>query len=131
MANTLLGIKELTREAVELFTNSNAFLKSIEEDYAYVSPPQWTKTNPSYQTAAELAQEAEEFLGYLPERFVDVTTLTLDDFSELVLAPTVNHLADAVAYSIMGASKYEDGLGVSIGSKLHIRMPDDFKIRTS
>jgi hypothetical protein len=33
MANTLLTLGQITREAVRLFRNSNAFLSSIDKQY--------------------------------------------------------------------------------------------------
>lgn len=130
MANTLLTINQITREAVRLFRNSNWFLRTIgrqfdEEfgrsggkigsslrirlpnDYTLRSGPTASPQNTAeQQTTLTLATQ----LG------VDVSfssaerALSLDDYSARILAPAVNTLAGGVAVAVMaqieGASNF-------------------------
>lgn len=55
--NSLLTIEMITREAIKLFVQSNAFLQNIDlqyrERYAFASGPQWTD--------AELEADGEQY----------------------------------------------------------------------
>lgn len=121
MSNSLLTINMITREAVELFRNSNAFLMSIDRQY----DDSFAKTGAKIGTAlrirlpndyvvrtgaaASVQDTAEQntTLTLATQKGVDMSfssverTMSLDDFSERVLSPAVNNLAGAVAYDIM------------------------------
>lgn len=119
--NTLLTIDLITREAVRLWKNSNAFVQHIESQYdssfartgAKIGtalrirlPNDFTvRTGP----AASVQDTAEQSttLVLATQKGVDVSfssvdrTMSLDDFSRRILAPMVNNLAGAVAADIM------------------------------
>lgn len=124
MANNLLTISMITREAIELFVNSNMFIRNIDKQY----DPEFGKTNakigsqlrirlPNDYTvrhgpAVQLqdTQEQQTVLTMATQDGVDVNfssadlLLSLDDFSERILLPMMNNLAGDVAGTIMGNS---------------------------
>lgn len=121
MANTLLTLSVITREAVRLWQNSNAFLMNISRQY----DDQYAKTGAKAGTQLRIRLPNDYTVGtgatIVPqdttEQSVTMTlatqknvavaftaaekTLALDDFSERVMAPAVNNLAGAVAADIM------------------------------
>ena len=121
MANTLLTINMITREAVRLWKNSNAFVQHVDMQYddsfaktgAKIGsalrirlPNDFTvRTGP----AAQIQDTAEQSttLVLATQKGVDVSfntvdrTMSLDDFSRRILAPMVNNLAGAVASDVM------------------------------
>jgi hypothetical protein len=121
MANSLLTINMITREAVRLWKNSNAFIQHVDMQYddnfaktgAKIGstlrirlPNDFTvRTGP----AAQVQDTAEQntTLALATQKGVDVSfnsvdrTMSLDDFSRRVLAPMVNNLAGAVAADVM------------------------------
>lgn len=125
MANVLLTINMITREAVRLWKNSNAFLQNVDMQYddsfavtgAKIGnslrirlPNDFTVTDgPGLQV--QDTSEQSTTLVMATQRHVDVAystadrTLTLDDYSRRVLAPMVNNLAGNVAVAIMGGSE--------------------------
>jgi hypothetical protein len=125
VANSALVISQITREAIELFVNSNAFLKNINRqfddefgragskigsqlrirlpnDYTVVSGPAL-----SVQDTAE----QQTVLTMATQQHVDVSftqadlLLSFDDFSERILLPMMNDLAGSVAATIMASSE--------------------------
>jgi hypothetical protein len=120
-SNTLLTIDMITREAVMLFQNSNAFIGNIDKQY----DDQFAKTGAKIGTslrirlpndyvvtdgpalAIQSTGEQKTTLTVATQRHVDVAfssvdrTMSLDDYSERVLAPMVNNLAGNVAMTIM------------------------------
>lgn len=125
MANSLLTINMITREAVELWKNTNSFIRNIDRQYddqyarggAKIGstlrirlPNDYTvRTGP----AASVQDTAEQSttLTLATQAGVDVSfstfdrTMSLDDFSERVLAPMVNNVAGYVASTIMSGSE--------------------------
>jgi len=125
MANTLLTINLITREAVRLWKNSNAFLQNVDmqydesfavsgakigstlrirlpNDFTVVKGPALSVQDTSEQsTTLTLATQAHVDVAYSTAD----RTLSLDDYSRRVLAPMVNNLAGQVAVDIMGASE--------------------------
>lgn len=121
MANTLLTINMITREAVRLFINTNAFIQHIDRQY----DDSFAQTGAKIGTTLRIrlpndftvatgpalsAQDTAEQSITLPlatQKHVDVSystvdrTMSLDDFSRRVLAPMVNNLAGAVAADVM------------------------------
>jgi hypothetical protein len=115
----------ITREAVRLWKNSNAFIQNVDMQYdssfavsgAKIGsslrirlPNDFTVTKGpalSVQDTAEqsttlvLATQAHVDVGYSTAD----RALSLDDYSRRVLAPMVNNLAGQVAVDIMGASE--------------------------
>lgn len=129
MANSLLTISDITRESIILFMNSNAFLGNIDTQYDdYYSqtgakigqqlrirlPNDYIVSDgPALQVQDTNEQQIVMTLAF--QRHVDVSfnsvdrTLSLDDYSERVLAPQVNNLAGNVAATIMSGGTVSFG----------------------
>lgn len=125
MANTLLTINMITREAVRLWKNSNAFLQNVDMQYDDSFAVSGAKIGSSLRirlpndftvaTGPALdvqdTSEQQTTLVLATQKHVDVAfsladrTLSLDDYSRRVLAPMVNNLAGAVAVDIMSGSE--------------------------
>lgn len=125
MANTILTIGMITREAVRLWRNTNAFLQHIDTQYddsfaqggAKIGtalrirlPNDYTvRTGPAAQI--QDTTEPSTTLVLATQKGVDVAfstaerALSLDDYSKRILAPAVNNTAGAVAYDIMSGSE--------------------------
>lgn len=125
MANSLLTIDMITREAVRLWKNSNAFIQNVDMQYdnsfaqggAKIGdslrirlPNDFTvATGPALQVQDTAEQSTTLVLA--TQKHVDVSystqqrTLQLDDYSRRVLAPMVNNLTGAVAVDIMSGSE--------------------------
>lgn len=125
MANSLLTINMITREAVRLWKNSNAFIQNVDmqyddsfavsgakigsslrirlpNDFTVVKGPALSVQDTTEQsTTLVLATQAQVAVGYSTAD----RTLSLDDYSRRVLAPMVNNLAGQVAVDIMAASE--------------------------
>ncbi len=121
MANALLTINMITREAVRLWKNSNAFLQNVDMQYddsfavngAKIGtqlrirlPNDFTvATGPAL--SVQDTNEQSTTLTMATQKHVDVSfstadrTLSLDDYSRRILAPMVNVLAGAVALDLM------------------------------
>lgn len=121
MPNSLLTINLITREAVRLWKNSNAFIQNIDMQYdesfavsgAKIGsslrirlPNDFTVTTGPALQAQDTAEQSTT-LVLATQKHVDVSystvdrTLSLDDYSRRVLAPMVNNLAGAVAVDVM------------------------------
>lgn len=122
MANSLLTIDMITREAVRLFRNSNWFLRTIgrqfDEEFGRAGakigsqlrirlPNDYTlRTGPT--AVPQSTNEQNTTLVLATQMGVDVSfssaerALSLDDYSQRILAPAVNVLAGGVAVAIMG-----------------------------
>ena len=122
MANSLLTIDMVTREAVRLFRNSNWFLRTIgrqfDEEFGRAGakigsqlrirlPNDYTlRTGPT--AVPQSTNEQNTVLVLATQMGVDVSfssaerALSLDDYSQRILAPAVNVLAGGVAVQIMG-----------------------------
>lgn len=125
MANNLLTINMITREAVRLWKNTNAFIQNVDMQYddsfAVVGakigstlrirlPNDFTVTTGPALSVQDTAEQSTT-LVLATQKHVDVAystadrTLSLDDYSRRVLAPMVNNLAGAVAVDIMNGSE--------------------------
>jgi hypothetical protein len=115
----------ITREAVRLWKNSNAFIQNVDMQYdesfavggAKIGdslrirlPNDFTvATGPGLQVQDTAEQSTTLVLA--TQKHVDVNystvqrTMQLDDYSRRVLAPMVNNLTGAVAVDIMGGSE--------------------------
>ncbi len=124
MANNLLTISMITREAIELFVNSNMFIRNIDRQY----DPEFGKTNAKIGSQLRIrlpndyvvrhgpavslqdTSEQQTVLTMATQDGVDVNfstadlLLSLDDFSERILLPMMNNLAGDVASTIMNNS---------------------------
>lgn len=121
MANSLLTINMITREAIRLWKNTNKFIQIIDQQY----DDQFARTGAKIGTTLRIrlpndftvrsgqaaqvqdTSEVQTTLTLATQKGVDVAyssvdrTMSLDDFSRRVLAPMVNNLAGAVAADVM------------------------------
>jgi hypothetical protein len=121
MSNSLLTIDQITNEAVRLFTQTNAFLRTVSRQYddqfartgAKIGstlrvrlPNDYTVTTGAAITP-QGTNEQSTSLTVATQANVPISfgtaekTMQLDDFSERVLAPAVNRLAAYVASDLM------------------------------
>jgi len=125
MANTILTINMITREAVRLFKNSNLFIQNIDHQYDSSFAIDGAKIGSSLRIrlpsdytvrqgpAMSLQDTTEQFttLNVTTQSGVDVPftsaerTMSLDDYAERVMAPLINNLAGNVAATIMLGSE--------------------------
>lgn len=125
MANSILTINMITREAVELWKNTNAFIQNIDKQYddqfakhgAKIGtslrirlPNDFTVTTGPALSVQNTAEQSTT-LVLATQKHVDVAfstqerTMSLDDYSERVLAPMVNNLAGAVAADVISGTE--------------------------
>lgn len=125
MPNSLLTINMVTREAVRLWKNSNAFIQNVDMQYddsfavtgAKIGstlrirlPNDFTVATGPALSVQDTAEQSTT-LVLATQKHIDVAystadrTLSLDDYSRRVLAPMVNNLAGAVAVDIMRGSE--------------------------
>lgn len=121
MANSLLTIDMITREAVRLFRNSNAFINQIDRQY----DDQFARTGAKIGTSLRIrlpndytvrtgatasvqdTTEQSTTMTLATQKGVDLSfssvdrAMSLDDYSTRILAPAVNNLGAAVASDIM------------------------------
>ena len=133
MANSLLTIDMITREAIMLFRNSNAFIQNLDRQYDDQFANDGAKIGYNLRIrlpndyvvrtgAAMSVQDTSEQstpLVVSTQKGVDVSfstqerTMSLDDYSERVLQPMINDLAGNVAASLWtsrrGAAMRSDG----------------------
>lgn len=125
MANTLLTIGMITREAIRLWRNSNAFVRNIDMQYDDRFAQTGAKIGSQLQIrlpndyivrngpnlAVQNTNETSIQLVVATQQGVDVAfssvdrALSMDDYSERVLAPAVNNLAGAVASNVMASTE--------------------------
>jgi hypothetical protein len=122
MANSLLTIDKITREAIRLFINTNAFIQSIDRQYddqfaqsgakignaLRIRLPNDYTVRTGAVAAPQDTAEQQTTLTLATQKGVDVSfssvqrSLSLDDFSTRVLKPMMNNLVGEVAADIMG-----------------------------
>lgn len=125
MSQNLLTVNMITREAVELFKNSNAFLMNIDRqfdsefqragmkigqtlrirlpnDYVVRSGPalQVQDTSEQNTTLTVATQKGVDLAFTTVER-----TMSLQDYSERILAPAINNLCGAIAADVMSGAE--------------------------
>lgn len=123
--NTLLTIDMITREAVRLFKNSNLFIMNMDtqydgsfaidgakigqilrirlpNDYVVTDGPAMSlqSTTEQYTTLEVTSQKNVAVPFTTAER-----TMSIDDYSEIIMAPMINNLAGKVASTVMLASE--------------------------
>lgn len=135
MANSLLTINMITREAVRLWKNSNAFIQNVDMQYddsfavsgAKIGsalrirlPNDFTVTTGPGLNVQDTS-EVSTTLVLATQKHVDVSfstadrSLSLDDYSRRILAPMVNNLTGAVATDLM--SGVEGGICNWVGNQ--------------
>lgn len=121
MANSLLTIDMITNEAVRLFSQTNAFLRNVDRQY----DDQFARNGAKIGDTLRVRLPNDYLVGDGPtitpqgtnEKSVPLTvatqkhvaidfgaaekTMSLDDFSERILAPAVNRLAATVAADLI------------------------------
>lgn len=144
MANTILTIDMITREAVRLWKNSNAFLQNIDRQY----DDQFSRSGAKIGTALRIrlpndftvrngataspqdTTEQKTSLTLATQKGVDVQfssaerALSLDDYSERILAPAINNLAGAVAADIMSGAESISNFVSKVDGSSNIISPD-------
>lgn len=122
MANTLLTISMITREALRLFRNSNSLVKNINKEYRsefgktgwkigdtlQIRKPldytvrQTATASPQNSIEQEITLTVNNYFGVDSQFTSQDLALSLDVFSDRVLAPMANNLGGGVASNIMG-----------------------------
>ena len=134
--NSLLTINQITNEAVRLFTQSNAFLRTVSRQYddqfartgAKIGSTLRVRLPNDYTVSTGAAitpqgtNEQNTSLTVATQANVPVSfgtaekTLSLDDFSERILATAVNRLAAYVAADLMNVANQSANLvGLYVG----------------
>jgi hypothetical protein len=121
MANNILTISMITREAIELFVNSNALIKNIDRQFDDEFGRSGSKIGSQLRIrlpndfvvtrgpgiSVQDTSEQQTVLTLANQDHVDVSftqadlLLSLDDFAERILLPMMNNLAGDVATQIM------------------------------
>lgn len=124
MANSLLTIDMITNEAVRLFTQTNAFMRTVNRQYddqfardgakigntLRIRLPNDYVVNNGPAITPQGTNEQNTALTVATQKNVPVSfgtaekTMSLDDFSERILAPAVNRLAASVAADLMNVA---------------------------
>ena len=125
MANTYLTIDLITKEAVRLFKNSNLFIKNIDTQYDSQFARDGAKIGDTLRIrlpsdfivtegpAMQLQSNTQQYTTLTVSSQLSVATpyttaertMSIDNYSELVMAPMVNNLAGKVALDIMLGSE--------------------------
>ena len=123
--NSLLTINQITNEAVRLFTQSNAFLRTVSRQYddqfarsgakigntLRIRLPNDYVVNTGPAITPQGTNEQNTTLTVATQANVPVSfgtaekTMSLDDYSERILAPAINRLAAYVANDLMGVAQ--------------------------
>ncbi len=129
MSNVLLTIGGITREAIRLFMNSNAFIGNIEKQYdnqfarngakigqqLRIRLPNDYVVSDGPALSVQDTNEQQTTITVATQRHVDTSfnsvdmTMSLDDYSEIILAPKINNLAGNVAATIMSGVTVAQG----------------------
>jgi len=123
--NSLLTIDMITAEAVRLFKNSNLFIMNMDTQYDPAFAVDGAKIGSTLRIrlpndyvvtdgpAMQLQNTTEQFvtLSVTSQKNVAVPflsqerTMSIDNYSEIVIAPMINNLAGKVASTVMLASE--------------------------
>lgn len=125
MSNSLLTINQITNEAVRLFTQSNAFLRTVSRQYddqfarsgakigntLRIRLPNDYVVNTGPAITPQGTNEQNTTLTVATQANVPVSfgtaekTMSLDDYSERILAPAINRLAAYMANDLMSVAQ--------------------------
>jgi hypothetical protein len=125
MANTYLTIDMITKEAVRLFKNSNLFIMNMDTQYDKQFAVDGAKIGDTLRIrlpsdfivtdgpAMQLQDNTQQFTSLTVSSQKNVATpystaertMSIDDFSDLTIAPMINNLAGKVALDIMTGSE--------------------------
>ena len=124
MANTLLTLDMITREALRLFTNTNRFIQALDRQYDNQFANSGAKIGSTLRirlpndytvrqgAAAQVQNTNETNTAFVlaTQSGVDISfssverTMQLDDYAERNIAPMMNNLVGDVASNIMSGS---------------------------
>jgi len=127
--NVLLTIGGITRRAVMLFLNSNAFIGNINRQYddqfaitgAKIGQQLRIRLPNDYTVADGPALQVQDTneqsttITVATQRHVDTSfnsqelTMSIDDYAEIILAPKINNLAGNVAATVMSGVTIAQG----------------------
>lgn len=144
LSNTILTISQITREAIRLFRNSNAFLQNIDRQYESefgnhgakigsqlrIRLPNDFVVRSGATASPQDTTEQQTTLTVATQKGVDVQfssaerALSLDDFSKRILAPQVNNLAGAIASDIISGSEAIPNLVSKVDGSGNLLTPD-------
>lgn len=144
MPNALLTPNQITREAIRLFTNSNAFLQNVDRQYDDQFARDGGKIGDSLRirlpndytvrtgrvASLQDTNERQTTLTVATQQGVDLNftssdlTLSLDDFSERILKPAMNNLAGAVALNVMSMAESASNIVFKDNGSGGIATPD-------
>ena len=125
MANSLLTIDMITAEAVRLFKNSNLFIQNMDTQYDPAFAVDGAKIGATLRIrlpndyivtdgpALQLQNTTEQYttLTVSTQRNVAVPftsaerTMSIDNYSEIIMAPMINNLAGNVAQTVMDGAE--------------------------
>lgn len=125
MSNSLLTINQITNEAVRLFTQSNAFLRTVSRQYddqfarsgakigntLRIRLPNDYVVNTGPAITPQGTNEQNTTLTVATQANVPISfgtaekTMSLDDYSERILAPAINRLAAYIANDLMSVAQ--------------------------
>ena len=121
MANQLLTIDMITREAVRLFKNSNLFIQNIDTQYDSAFAIDGAKIGSTLRIrlpndyivnegpALQMQDTNEQYTSLSIDTYLTVAvpfttaerTLDLDDYSERIMAPIINNISGKCAQRVM------------------------------
>lgn len=144
MANSLLTINMITNEAVRLFTQTNAFLRRVDRQYddqfartgakigntLRIRLPNDYVVNTGPAITPQGTNEQNTTLTVATQKNVPVSfgtaekTMSLDDYSERILAPAVNRLAASMAADLITVGNTASNLSYKLDGGGALVSPD-------
>ena len=143
-SNSLLTINMITNEAVRLFSQTNAFLRTVNKQYddqfarsgakigntLRIRLPNDYVVNTGPAITPQGTNEQNTTLTVATQKNVPVSfgtaerTMSLDDYSERILAPAVNRLAASVASDLMNVANASSNIAPKFSSGTTLVSPD-------
>jgi hypothetical protein len=125
MANSLLTVDMITSEAVRLFKNSNLFIMNMDTQYDPAFAVDGAKIGSTLRIrlpndyivtsgpALQLQNTTEQYTTLTVNNQYNVAvpftsaerTMSIDNYSEIIMAPMINNLAGAVAQAVMNGAE--------------------------
>ncbi len=123
--NSLLTIDMITAEAVRLFKNSNLFIQNMDTQYDPAFAVDGAKIGSTLRIrlpndyivtngpALQLQNTTEQYTTLTVDNQFNVAvpftsaerTMSIDNYSEIIMAPMINNLAGAVAQDVMNGAE--------------------------
>jgi len=144
VSNSLLTINMVTNEAVRLFSQTNAFLRRVNRQYddqfartgakigntLRIRLPNDYVVNTGPAITPQGTNEQNTTLTVATQKNVPISfgtaekTMSLDDFSERILAPAVNRLAASMAGDLIGVANSAANLSFKLDGSSNLASPD-------